>query len=168
LLYKAYILIFISLLFNSCGYKPSISYASNQLSGDVYVSVDIDINNAKNSILIKDELIKLVINTFNLTITQNKNQAQSFLNGKLLKVTHLELLSDTNGFAKVYRETVEIEITYHKKNQANQIFKLKNYYDFSVDIDSTITQSKKDEAISIAIAKALNNLFSKIAVNSQK
>ena len=49
-----------------------------------------------------------------------------------------------------------------------QTFTLSNYYDFTVDNDSTITQSKKDEAISIAISKALTNIFSKIAVNSHK
>jgi len=164
-----YTLILITaIFFNACGYKPSINYAKNELEKKVYVSVDIDVNNARNSILIKDALIKLVYNKFKLQIANNKNEASSFLNGKLISVEHKELLSDTKGYAKVYRETVNIQITYNKVNQAIKTFTLKNYYDFLVNKDSTVTQSKKDEAISIAISKALSDMFSKIAVNSSK
>jgi hypothetical protein len=165
---KYFLAFMIIILFNSCGYKPSISYASSQLEGKVYISVDTNINNAQNSILIKDELVKLVLNTFKLSIANNKKEANSFMSGKLLSATRSELLSDTSGFAKIYREAVEIEITYSKKNAKAKTYKLKNYYDFSIDNDSTITNDKTNEAISIAVSKALVNLFSKIAVDSQK
>ena len=161
------ILISLSLLFISCGYKPSVIYAKNELEKKVYISVDIDIKNARNSVLIKDELMKLVRNKFNLPIANTKYEASSFLNGKLLSVEHKELLSDTSGFAKAYRETVNVKITYNKKNKQVKTFIVKNYYDFLVNSDSTLTQSKKDEAIRIAISKALSNVFSKIAINSK-
>jgi len=162
------LLISILLLFSSCGYKPTSTYTKNPLKGKVYVNVDIDINNARNSVLNKDALIDLLITKFNLSIAQNKLEADSFVNGKLISVNHKELQADTSGFAKVYRETITIQISYNKLNSKVQTFTLSNYYDFTVDKDSTVTQSKKDEAISIAISKALINIFSKIAINSYK
>ena len=165
---KSLLLISILLFFSSCGYKPTSTYTKNTLKGKVYVHVDIDINNARNSVLIKDALIDLLITKFDLLIARNKLEADSFINGKILSVNHKELQADTSGFAKVYRETVSVKISYNKLNSKVQTFTLSNYYDFTVDNDSTVTQSKKDEAISIAISKALTNIFSKIAVNSHK
>jgi hypothetical protein len=70
------------------------------------------------------------------------------------------------GYAKVYRQTVKIKIDYHKLNGKIKSFTLSNYYDYTVDSDSSITQTKKDEAIKIATTKALSDIFSKIAVDS--
>jgi len=159
--------LFALLLFTACGYKPAATYASKSLEGKVYVTVDIDITNARNSVLIKDALIDLLIGKFELNITNNKSMANSFISGKLISVSQKQLQSDTTGFAKVYRQTVSVEVKYYKKDEKVNTFTMENYYDFTVDDDSTITQSKEDEAVSIAISKALSDLFSKIAVNSQ-
>lgn len=161
----ALILVFI---FNACGYKPTSSYTSKALSSNVFIEVPIDIDNARNSVLIKDALIELIVNKFKLKITTNKLLASSFIKAKLLSVSHKELQSDLSGYAKVYRETVTIQVIYNKKNQTSNVMTVSNYFDFIVNSDSTITQNKKDEAIKIAINKALSEVFSKIAVNSYK
>lgn len=159
--------IFSLFILSACGYKPTISYASKALEGKVYVDVDINIDNARNSVLMKDALIDLITNKFKLQIASNKLSAKSFIKAKLISVNHTELLSDTSGFAKVYRETVSIEFKYKKLNSDEKTLSLNDYYDFSVEDDSAVTQAKKDEAISIAISKALINIFSKIAVQTQ-
>jgi hypothetical protein len=156
------------LSYNSCGYKPTSVYVRDTLKGKVYITVDIDMNNARNSVLIKDALIDLLIGRFNLLITPNKQEANSFVKGKIISIKHKELQADTSGFAKVYRETIKIQISYNKRDSKVRTFTLSSYYDFTVDTDSTVTESKKDEAISIAISKALKNIFSKIAIKSYK
>ena len=161
-----FIALLLVFVFNACGYKPTASYASNALSSNVFIEVPIDINNARNSVLIKDALIELIVNKFQLRTTTNKFLASSFIKAKLLDVTHTELQSDNSGYAKVYRETVIVEVKYNKKHKDEKIITVSNYFDFVVTSDSTITQSKKDEAIKIAINKALSEVFSKIAVNS--
>ena len=163
-----FIAIILVFVFNACGYKPTSSYASKALTSNVFIEVPIDIKNARNSVLIKDALIELVINKFKLRTTTNKLFANSFIKAKLVSVTHKELQSDLSGYAKVYRETVTVEVIYNKKNQSTNKITVSNYFDFIVNSDSTITQSKKDEAIKIAINKALSEVFSKIAVNSYK
>ena len=151
-----------------CGYKPTASYTKDAISGKTYVDVKIDINNAKNSVLIKDALIELLIGKFDVRITNDKSKADTFVKGTLKKVTETLLQTDTDGYGKVYRETVTVKIDYRKVNAKVKSFTLSNYYDFTVDDDSSITQSKKDEAIKIAISKALTDIFSKIAINTFK
>jgi hypothetical protein len=163
-----FILIILLFVFNACGYKPTSFYAANALTSNVFIKVPIDINNARNSVLIKDALIELIINKFKLKITNKNNLANSFIEAKLVSVSHKELQSDISGYAKVYRETVKIEVKYNKKNQEQKIITVSNYFDFIVNNDSIVTQNKKDEAIKIAINKALGEVFSKIAINSYK
>ena len=157
------ILIFI---FNACGYKPTAFYASNALVSNVFIEVPIDINNANNSVLIKDALTELIVNKFKLKTTTKKSTANSFIKARLVSVSQKELQSDISGYAKVYRETVNVEVKYYKRNHKEKKITVSNYFDFIVNNDSTITQSKKDEAIKIAINKALSEVFSKIALSS--
>ena len=163
-----FIVICLIFVFNACGYKPTASYAINALSSNVYIEVPIDIYNARNSVLIKDALTELIVNKFELRTTTKKQFASSFIKAKLLSVAHKELQSDISGYAKVYRETVKVEVKYNKKDQKEKVITVSNYFDFIVNNDSTITQSKKDEAIKIAINKALSEVFSKIAISSYK
>ena len=165
---RIFSLLFSLLFIVGCGYKPTISYANNAISGKTYVNVKIDIKNAKNTVLIKDALVELLISKFDVKITNNKDEAESFVKGVLKSVKEVQLQSDTQGFAKIYRETVSVKIDYHKRGSKIVSFTLSNYYDFTVDTDSSITQTKKDEAIKIAISKALTDIFSKIAINSFK
>ena len=162
-----FLLIFV-VIFNACGYKPTANYASNALISNVFIEVPIDINNARNTVLIKDALTELIVNKFKLKTTNKKYLAKSFIKSKIISVTHQELQSDISGYAKVYRETVKIEVKYNKKNKKEKVITVSNYFDFIVNSDSTITQSKKDEAIKIAINKALTEVFSKIAISSYK
>jgi len=163
-----FILFLVSFIFNACGYKPTATYSSRALSSNVFIEVPIDINNARNSVLIKDAIIELIVNKFKLRTTTNKSHASSFIKAKLVSVSHKELQSDISGYAKVYRETVNVEVIYNKINENSKKITVSNYFDFIVNSDSTITQSKKDEAIKIAINKALSEVFSKIAINSYK
>jgi len=154
--------------FIGCGYKPSSYYAKNAISGKVYVDVSIDINNAQNSVLIKDAMNELVLNQFNAKLTDNKTNADTIVLVKLSSVSHKAISSDTAGYAQTYRTTVAINVAYHKKNERNVNISVSNYYDYSVDEDSVVTTQKKQEAIKIAANKALSDIFSKIAINTMK
>ena len=158
----------VSIIFTSCGYKSTAHYSTNEITGKTYVDVMIDIKNANHTVLIKDAIIELLIGKFNAKITNNKYIADTIVKGSLVSVTEKQLQTDTSGYSKVYRETVKIKISYNKKNKPIKSFELTNYYDFTVDSDSSITETKKEEAIKIAITKALSDIFSNIAVNSFK
>ena len=156
------------LTLTGCGYKPSSYYAKDTISGDVYVDVKIDINNAQNSILIKDAMNEMVLNQFDATLTNNKANADTVVIVALSSVSHAAISSDNEGYAKTYRTTVAITVNYKKRNSSNISIKVSNYYDYSVDADSTLTEQKKQEAVKIAATKALSNIFSKIAISTLK
>lgn len=162
------LLVFSSLFMTGCGYKPTSYYAKKSISGKVYVDVKIDINNAQNSVLIKDAMNEMIINQFNATITNKKANADTVVVVSLSKVTHTAIASDNDGYAKTYRTTVIILFNYKKRNSPNVSIKVSNYYDYSVDADSTLTTQKKQEAVKIAATKALSDIFSKIAITTLK
>lgn len=155
-------------ILSGCGYKPTSHYAKDVIVGNVYVDVAIDINNAQNSVLIKDSMNEMILNQFNARLTSDKTKADSFILVKLSSVSHTALASDNYGYVKTYRTTVNIEVRYNKKSEAIKILSVSNYYDYVVDTDSTITDQKKEEAVKIASTKALSDIFSKIAISSLK
>ena len=159
-----FILSFLVIIFTSCGYKPTINFAKekyNNKSGFIEVSIDYD--NANNSVYLKDALIEFAVNKLSLNLINNKKEAKIIISGKINSISQTQLQSDTTGFGKIYRENVSLAISINGKS-----YTLSSYYDFTVDPNSGITESKKEEAIKNAIKKALNSLFSKVAIEELK
>ncbi len=163
----AFLFIYLFMI-TGCGYKPTSYYAKNTISGDVYVDVKIDINNAQNSVLIKDAMNEMVINQFDATLTNDKVKADTIVTVSLSSVSHTAISSDNKGYAQTYRTTVSITVNYEKQNSTNVSIKVSNYYDYTIEDDSTLTEQKKQEAVKIAATKALSDIFSKIAISTLK
>ena len=160
------LILFLSLfVLIGCGYRPTIDITKETLKGDVYIEVPIDIHNIRNSILVREALIDIFNNKFNMQIVKQKHQADLFVSGKLASVSETQLES-ADGYSKSYRESVSLSISYQLKNGAKKSFVVSDFYDFVVDDDSVVSQSKKDEAIKIALQNALLSVPSKIAISS--
>lgn len=155
-------------LFIGCGYKPSSHYAKTAIEGNVYVDLKIDIDNAQNSVYVKDAMNEMILNQFNASLTNNKKQADTYVTVALSSVSHNSISSDGDGYTKSYRTTVKIKMTYAKMGKDMKSIIVSDYYDYTVDSDSVITDQKKKVAVKIASTKALSNIFSKIAVRSMK
>lgn len=165
-LYTVYFTIFI--LFIGCGYKPTTHYASNEIVGKVFVDSKINIESSENSIIIKDAMNEMVINRFNGTLVNKPSQADTIVIVGLSSARNSAISTDNEGYAKAYRMTVKINIQY-KKTTSTEGYKsitVSNYYDYSVDADSVVTDRKKEEAKKLASINALSDIFSKIAVKS--
>ncbi|MDD2699093.1 MAG: hypothetical protein PHF17_09860 [Arcobacteraceae bacterium] len=163
--------VFISLLlslivFAGCGYKPTTSIAKHTIGGKVFIDVKIDVQNLNNSILIKDALINIIASKLDVEIVKDKNLATTSIYGELKSVSEIAMDTDLAGYTKVYRENVIVYISYVGIDKKVRDFTVSNYYDFVVSDDSVVTQSKKEEAIKLAINKALSDVFSKIAIHS--
>jgi len=162
---KNIILSLILLVFIGCGYRPTIDVTKETLKGNVYIEVPVDIHNIRNSILLKEALIDIFNNKFNMKIVKQKHQSDLFVSGTLASVSETQLES-VDGYSKSYRESVSLSISYKMKNSAKKTFTVSDFYDFVVDKDSVVSQSKKDEAIKIALQNALLGVPSKIAISS--
>lgn len=159
---------FVITLLVGCGYKPSSSYAKTEIQGDVYVDLKIDIDNTQNSVYVKDAMNEMILNQFNASLTNNKEKADTYVTVELTGVSHTSFSSDDDGYAKSYRTTVSIKITYAKVGEDTKSVSVSNYYDYTVDSNSVITDQKKKVAVKIASTKALSNIFSKIAIQGMK
>ena len=165
-LYTIYFSIFI--LFIGCGYKPTTHYASNEIVGKVFVDSKINIKSSENSIIIKDAMNNMVINRFNGTLVNKASEADTIVIVTLSSASNSAISTDNEGYVKAYRMTVSINIQY-KKTASTEGYKsisVSNYYDYSVDADSVVTDRKKEEAKKLASINALSDIFSKIAVKS--
>lgn len=155
-------------IFSGCGYKPTVYYAKNEISGKVYVDLTMDIDNSQNSILVKDAIDEMVLNKFNAQLTHNKNEADTVIFVKLASVSYNVLASDNQGYAKTYRANVNISVKYQKKGGVSKSILVSNYYDYNVKSDALVSDQQKQEAVKNAVIRALDDLFSKIAMNSFK
>ena len=166
---KYFVYVYLSaILFVGCGYKPSSSYAKMEIVGNVYVDLKIDIDNSQNSVLVKDAMNEMVLNQFNANLTNNKKDADTFIVVGLSNVRHTSISTDDDGYISSYRTTVNITMSYNKLNEKIKTLSVSDYYDYSVDSDSIVTDQKKKVAVKIASTKALGNIFSKIAVQSMQ
>jgi len=164
-LYLLFVTVF---LFTGCGYKPSSTYAKSAIEGNVYVDLMVDIDNAQNSVYVKDAMNEMILNQFDALLTSNKDDADTYVSVALSSVSHKSISSDSDGYVQSYRTTVNIKMTYNKLNEKIKSLSVSDYYDYTVDSDSVITDQKKKIAVKIASTKALSTLFSKIAVHSMK
>lgn len=162
---KNFILFVTILLFVGCGYKPTVTQTKEALQGNVFIEVPIDIHNITNSILIREALIDIFTNKFNMKVVKEKSMAQINVSGRLNSVSETQIES-VAGYSKTYRESVSVQVSYSMNGKATKTFSVSDFYDFVVDEDSVVSQSKKDEAINIAIRNALLLIPSKIAVTS--
>ena len=84
-------------------------------------------------------------------------------------ISQRALQTDDNGYVKIYRTSISVNITY--KNMLNgkvKTMKLTNYDDYIVDDDSTKTEENRVKSIKNSINKILNNFTSYIAIESIK
>ena len=156
---KQIIFIIILFLFIGCsGYKPSSHYVSQEIGTKVFVNMEINIDNAENSTLIKDAMNEMLVSKLNSELVSNKNEADTVMNVILKSVSISKLQYSNTGYVEIYRVGVTIEVKY-KINKITRKISVSDYYDFSVDTDAIISDSKKHEAIKIAALKALSEIF---------
>jgi hypothetical protein len=158
------------LFISGCGYKPTSYYAKHEIKGKVFVNLNVNIDNATNSVLIKDAVNEMVITQFGATLTNDKQKADTIVDVSLEKVSHKVLQDDNQGYAKLYRTTVSIRLDYNHKgdNNSKKSLNVSGTDDYAVDDDSLITDAKKQESVKIAAMKALSEIFSKVAIQTFK
>ena len=157
----------ISFIITACGYKPSSYYAKKEMEGNVFVKLNVSLVDPKNSVLVKDAVTKLLIQKLDSKLVDKESLADVIMNLSIDSVSMQTLQYDNSGYNKLYRAFVVIKVDYFRKeNEIKKSFKVDGEYDFSIDDGTTITETKRFDAISNAANKALDEVISKIAVSS--
>ena len=150
-----------------CGYKPSSWYAKQAISGNVFVDIKINIIDPRNAVLIKDAMNEIVVNKFGAKLTTNKKTANTFVNLELGSVSLSQIQYDADGYVRLYRILVPINVTY-KNSKKHGKFAVKGDYDFSIGDDTVISDAKRFEAIKQAASNAMDEVVSKLAIESYR
>lgn len=150
-----------------CGYKPTSYYAKKQIGERVYVDLYVNIEDPKNSVLIKDSVNEKLSARLGATLVSLKSQADTFVTVKLNSVALTQTQYDESGFTKLYTVKVTVNTKVINKGKTNS-FNVTGRYDFSIDDSSTISETKRFDAIAIASNRAMDLMLSKLAILSFK
>jgi len=156
-----------AVILTGCGYKPSSHYAKKELSGKVFVKLFIDLKDPRNAVLIKDSINQLIVQKLESKLVYDEALADTVMSVKINSVSMKELQYDEAGYNKLYRATVSVGVSYVRKaDNKRASFSVSGENDFSIDDGTTITDTKRFEAIKNASDDALNEVLSQIAVQS--
>ncbi|WP_198305418.1 LPS assembly lipoprotein LptE [Arcobacter vandammei] len=161
--------IIIGLTFNACGYRPSANYAKQEMRGNVFVKLDVSLEDPKNSVLVKDAVTKILIQKIGSQMVDNENDADVVMNLGINSVS-MSVLSYSGGFNQQYNATVSIGVKYFRKDNNNKVksFTVIGEHDFAIERGASINDSHRFSAITKASDKAVTEILSRIAVSSFK
>lgn len=158
---------FLILFITACGYKPSNHYVKEQLKGNIFVNLIVDLEDPRNAVLIKDAMSEILVHRLDSKIVYDRALADTIMDVKLNSVKMRVLQDDDQGYNKLYNAIVKIYVNYDNGIEKKS-FNVAGDYDFSVDAGTTITDTRRFEAIKNAASEALEEVISKIAINSFK
>ncbi|OQX73832.1 MAG: hypothetical protein B6D59_04435 [Campylobacteraceae bacterium 4484_4] len=151
------------LLINGCGYKPTVVYTKEILGDRIYAEVETSLEDPENSVLIKDALREAVLNRFRSKLVR-KDLATSTIYMKLNKVTFMPIQYDRNGYVIAYKTYVELKTRYRDRAGREKIILSRGDYDFNIESNSVISDTKRFEAIRLASSKAIDHFISKLSI----
>lgn len=153
----------IAVFISACGYKPSTQYVKEVLGERIHVEVAISRTDPKNSVLINDAVNEAVITRFGAKLS-DKASADTNLYISIGGISFTPILYDLSGYVISYKATVSLSTNYKSKNGKSGSFYTSGEFDFPIEANSVISDSKRFEAIRQASVDALNEVVSKISV----
>ncbi len=159
-----FVLLFGLLFLGGCGYKPTVVYTKEIFGARIYVDVQTDLREPENSVLIKDALREAVIERFKARLVRDPKRADSTITMRLNKVRFLPIQYDKNGYVVAYKTYVELKSLYRDKGGRVHTVTTTGDYDFSIESNSVISDTRRFEAIKFASAKAIEQFISKVSI----
>ena len=142
-------------------------YTKSLMGDKIFVEVRTSLQDPENSVLIRDALNEAVISRFRSRIVPRKD-ADSTLVMSLKKVSFVPIQYDKNGYVIAYKTYVDLLTHYRdKKGRSGDIFS-QGDYDFAIESNSVISDTKRFEAIKHASYKAIDGFISKLSVKGME
>ena len=156
-------LLVIALLIGGCGYKPASQSAKAVLGERVFVQVAISIKDPQNSVLIKDALKEALISRLHLSLVP-KEVADTTIDAKLGSVSFSATIYDQDGYVTAYKATVVLSLATTFKDGTKRTISATGEYDFPIEANSVISDTRRFEAIKYASLDALDEFVAAVAV----
>lgn len=152
-----YLIPFLLLLFVGCGYKPASHFSKQVLGEHIYVDTKIDLKYPENLVLIQDAMNRAVVNRFHSKISNPEN-ASVIVNVKLKDIDFEPLSYDQYGYVSVYRANVTLDFDIQGPN-ITDTYKGEGKYDFPIEANAVISDSKRSDAIQFASENAIDGFI---------
>ncbi len=166
--HSTFIIVLSLFVFSGCGYRPSSYYTKQVLGDKIYAKVLIDINDPENSVLIKDAVNEAIVNRFKSKIAKKKEFSNTDLIVKFKSKSFIPIAYDKDGYVIAYKAKVSLNISYRDKFGKKGNMNVKGSYDFPIEANSVISDTKRFEAIKFASYKALSEFISKMSVKGMQ
>ncbi|MBZ7939284.1 hypothetical protein H2277_05740 [Campylobacter sp. W0014] len=158
---------FIVLFFSACGYVPTSKIADNIFDEKVYVNVELNLQDPKNSIFVADTLKEMVISKLGRKLAL-KHEADDIINVKMDNLDFIPLIYDKNGYVVSYKARLNLEFYVIFKDGASEHFSTSGSYNFDISPNSIISDSARYDAIRSASSEAFDEFISAIAIKGNK
>lgn len=154
-------------IISGCGYKPATYYTKKEIDGKVFVNLLINLEDPRNVVLIKDAMNEILVHRLGTQLVIDPSEADTILNLELRSVSMLQVQSDADGYSKVYKAVVSINVSYGE-GANKKAFTVSGSNDFTIDSGTTISDTNRYQGIRAASNKALEEVVSRLAINSFK
>lgn len=160
---KKIFLSFLVLAFTACSYAPSAHLARQTLSKEVYLQVDIDKQDPRNSVYIIDTMRALLMQKLHVDIVA-KDEAADFIKLKIMSLEFIPLIYDKNGYVVNYEAVLTLRFSVLHKDGKEQVFTTKGNYHFDISPNTIISDTARFNAIKYASSKAFDEFISQLAI----
>jgi len=154
-------LFFFFVLFTGCSYKPSTIYQDRLIGNKVKVEININVENPRSSIFIKDAINQAVYTILGKNVCYNNCNTILKINSIIYNLNVLDY--DKNGYPVLYRANVTLNVTLIAKNKKTYTYSVNGIYDFRIESNTVLNDEVKLNAYKNASINALNKLFALIA-----
>jgi len=167
-----FITLFSIFLLQSCGYQPTTTFAKQELGERVFTSVEIYLEEAENTVLIKDALREALKSRLNVTLSdRDSSDSELYISIRGLNFKPLEY--DINGYVILYRTELNLGVRHLKydeqyKRKRVSYYNLTGYYDFKIEPNVSISDTVMFDAIKFSAQKAIDSLIPKLALKNWK
>lgn len=156
-------LFFIVFFLTACGYVPSSKIADNIFDEKVYVNVELNAKDPKNSIFVVDTLKEVIISKLGRKLAL-KHEADDLINVKMDNLDFIPLIYDKNGFVISYEARLNLEFNVVFKDGTSRNFRTSGSYNFNISPNSIISDTARYNAIREASNEAFDEFLSIISV----
>lgn len=160
---KKIFLSFLVLAFTACSYAPSAHLAKQTLAQNVYLKVDIDKQDPRNSVYIIDTMRALLMQKLGLSLVP-KDKATDFITLKVKSLNFIPVIYDENGYVINYKAVLTLKISVRHKDGKAVNFTTTGNYHFDISPNTIISDTARFNAIKYASSKAFDEFISQLAI----
>lgn len=163
---KKIVYLALMLVMVGCGYKPSVKYVKKVLGNKIYAEVTISRRDPKNAVYIQDAINEAIVTRFGGRIA-SKESADTHIKAFMKDLSFASIAYNENGYVTSQKAKLTLYITYSKNEfgAKKRSMTVTGEYDFEKDPHSTLSESKRLEAIKQASIEALDEFIAKVAID---